>query len=93
MGGNHQEYQPDFVAEDTTTIYMIEPKAANAMDDPEVVAKRDAAVEWCGQATSFAESVGGKPWKYLLVPHDAVTTNMTLGGLASAFAVRSGSVL
>ncbi len=89
--GNHQEYQPDFVAEDTSAIYMIEPKAANAMDDPEVIAKRNAAVEWCAHATHYAESIGGRPWKYLLVPHDAVNTNMTLEGLASAYQVKPAS--
>ncbi len=85
FGGNHQEYQPDFVAEGASAIYMIEPKAANAMDDPEVLAKRDAAVKWCQQASEYASTNGGKPWQYLLVPHDAVATNMTLEGLARQY--------
>ncbi len=89
FGGNHQEYQPDFVAEDDRAIYMIEPKAANAMNDPEVIAKRDAAVEWCAYASDYARSIGGKPWRYLLVPHDAVTTNKTLEGLARSFEVQA----
>lgn len=89
FGGNHQEYQPDFVAEGTSAVYMIEPKAANAMEDPEVLAKRDAAVKWCQQASGYASTNGGKPWKYLLVPHDAVATNMTLEGLAQQFTVRA----
>ncbi|MBX3384145.1 MAG: DEAD/DEAH box helicase family protein [Phycisphaeraceae bacterium] len=88
IGGNHQEYQPDFVVEGASAIYMIEPKAANAMDDPEVLAKRDAAVKWCQQASEYASTNGGKPWKYLLVPHDAVATNLTLEGLAQQYTVR-----
>ena len=40
-----QEYQPDFVAETETQIFMLEPKASNQMDNPEVLAKRDVAVE------------------------------------------------
>lgn len=87
FGGNHQEYQPDFVAEGTSAVYMIEPKAANAMEDPEVLAKRDAAIKWCQQASDYASTNGGKPWKYLLVPHDAVATNMTLEGLAKQYGV------
>lgn len=87
LGCNHQEYQPDFVAEDAKAIYMIEPKAANAMDDSDVVAKRDSAVQWCAHATKYAQSIGGKPWKYLLVPHDAVTANMTLDGLLGLYEV------
>ena len=27
----------------------------------------------------------GKPWQYLLIPHDLITANMTLVGLASQF--------
>lgn len=87
IGGNHLEYQPDFVAEAEANIYMVEPKAANALNDPEVIAKRDAAVEWCTHATEYAARTGGKPWKYLLVPHDAVNSNMTLEGLATLYEV------
>ncbi|GJQ28410.1 MAG: type III restriction endonuclease subunit R [Phycisphaerae bacterium] len=88
FGGNHLEYQPDFVAEGHSAIYMLEPKASNAMTDPEVLAKRDAAVKWCQQATEHARSVGGKAWKYVFVPHDAVATNVTLEGLAQQYTVQ-----
>jgi type III restriction enzyme len=30
-------------------------------------------------------SYGGKPWTYLLIPHDAITENMTLLGLVNQF--------
>jgi hypothetical protein len=30
----------------------------------------------------FTGSQGGKPWKYLLVPHDAVAHNATVSALA-----------
>lgn len=89
LDGNHLEYQPDFVAEGESVIYMIETKASNAMSDPEVLAKRDAAVKWCQHASEHARSVGGKPWEYLLVPHDAVASNVTLGGLAQQYRVQS----
>jgi len=86
-GADHLEYQPDFVAEAADCIYMLEPKAANQMDDGDVVAKRDAAVKWCRQASDYAASYGGKPWKYMLIPHDAIAENMTLSGLANRFLV------
>lgn len=79
------EYQPDFVAETNDTIYMLEPKARNEMSDGEVLAKRDAAVLWCERATAHNGQHGGKPWRYLLVPHDAIAENMTLAGLAAQF--------
>ncbi|HEY4311870.1 MAG TPA: hypothetical protein VGN12_20650 [Pirellulales bacterium] len=79
--GEHLEYQPDFVAETDSTILMIEPKARNEMDAADVIAKSDAALRWCKQATDHALTCGGKPWAYLLVPHDEIADNMTLSGL------------
>ena len=86
-GADHPEYQPDFVAETSDRIFMLEPKASNQMTDAEVLAKRDAAVRWCIQASDHAKSYGGKPWVYALIPHDAVAENMTLKGLATRYAV------
>lgn len=84
-GTDHPEYQPDFVAETEETIYMLEPKAKNQMADADVLAKRDAAVKWCQHASTHTATCGGKPWKYVLIPHDAIAENMTLSGLASQF--------
>ncbi len=79
------EYQPDFVAETVDCIYMLEPKARNEMTAPDVLAKKEAAVLWCSRATAHAQSNGGKPWKYVLIPHDVIAENMTLAGLVSRF--------
>jgi type III restriction enzyme len=61
---------------------MVETKARNEMESAAVLAKKAAAVKWCGHATDHARSNGGKPWQYLLIPHDVVAENMTLAGLA-----------
>jgi type III restriction enzyme len=50
-----------------------------------VLAKKAAALSWCANATVHALAHGGKPWHYLLIPHDAIAENMTLSGLASQF--------
>jgi len=71
------------VAEVDQVIYMLEPKARNEMNDAEVLAKGDAAVKWCKQASDHAATHGGKSRKYLLIPHDAIAENMTISGLAS----------
>ena len=81
-GRDHLEYQPDFVVETADQIYMVETKARNEMESAEVLAKKVAAVKWCGHASDHARSKGGKPWQYLLIPHDMVAENMTLAGLA-----------
>jgi type III restriction enzyme len=86
-GIEHLEYQPDFVAETDHHIYMLEPKASNQMTDPDVLAKRDVAVEWCRRASDHAKSYKGKPWSYVLVPHDAIAENMTVNGLAERFLI------
>jgi type III restriction enzyme len=85
-GAEQLEYQPDFVAEAKSGIYMLEPKARNEMTDPEVLAKRDVAVTWCKHASDHAVTYDGKPWKYALIPHDAIVENMTIDGFASHFA-------
>jgi len=78
-----QEYQPDFVAETDDAIYMLEPKARKEMEVADVLAKKMAAVQWCKNASDFAGTHGGKPWIYLLIPHDAIAANMTLKGFLS----------
>ena len=86
QGANHPEYQPDFVAETETTIYMLEPKAKNEMEDAIVLAKKEVAEKWCRNASNYAAEHNGKPWKYLLIPHDVIADNMTVEGLAAKFA-------
>jgi len=86
-GADHREYQPDFVAEAAEAIYMLEPKMHKELDDPLVLAKKQVALSWCANASGHAQSYGGKPWQYLLIPHDAIAENMTLSGLASQFEV------
>ena len=81
LGAGEQEYQPDFAAETADCIYMLEPKARNQLDAPDVLAKKEAAVLWCERASNHAKTYGGKPWVYLLIPHDMIAENMTVKGL------------
>lgn len=81
-GIDHRQYDPDFAAETKSANYLIEPKACNEMNDPIVQAKKASAEEWCKNASDHATAHGGKLWRYLLIPHDAVKENMTLEGLA-----------
>ncbi len=84
-GADHLEYQPDFVAEIDAAIYMLEPKASNQMSDVIVLAKRDAAIQWCRNASDYAVANGGKVWRYVLIPHTSIAINMTLDGLSAQF--------
>lgn len=87
-GADHREYQPDFVAESEDTLYMLEPKDRSEMLDPVVLAKQEAAVLWCKNATTHAAAHAGKPWRYALIPHDAIAENHTLRGLVDSFGAR-----
>jgi type III restriction enzyme len=82
-GPDQREYQPDFVAETNDAILMLEPKAKRDMEDGEVQAKKDAAIRWCRHASDHNAKHDGKPWRYILIPHDAIAENMTLEGLAA----------
>lgn len=72
LGSEQPEYIPDFIAETDSVILMVETKARDDIDTAEVQAKAAAAIRWCQHASDYAMTVGSKPWKYLLVPHDEV---------------------
>lgn len=84
-GNDHLEYQPDFVAETEDSVLMLEPKMATQMQDKDVLAKRDVAIQWCGWASEHAKTYGGKPWRYALIPHDAIAENITLDFLLKQY--------
>ncbi len=78
LGAEQPEYVPDFVAETDHHLLMCETKARNEMTAADVVAKARSGVLWCQHASDHARTTGAKPWKYLLVPHDAVTADKRL---------------
>jgi len=88
VGRDPVEYQPDFVAETGSSIFLIEVKRASDLSDAEVIAKSDAALAWCERASHYAQTSGGKPWRYLLVPHDAIADNLSLAGMAQGYSAR-----
>ena len=73
---NSRQYHPDFVAETTDAIYMIETKKEGDIDAVEVQEKAQAALTYCTNASEFTAQNGGKPWRYVLIPHDVVKLNM-----------------
>lgn len=53
-------------------IFMVETKKRDDLTSEEVKAKAAAAAKWCTYASNHAATVGGKQWRYLLVPHDQI---------------------
>ena len=87
---HNQSYEPDFVVETTTGKFLCEPKRASEVSDDVVQSKADAAAVWCEHATVHAKTYGGKPWVYLLIPHDQIAEQMSLSGLAARCTHTSG---
>jgi len=87
---SHDEsYEPDFVVEARSGKFLCEPKRASEITDDIVQAKADAAALWCQHATNHAKERDGKPWAYLLIPHDQISEQMTLSGMAARFTYRT----
>jgi len=82
---NSDRYVPDFVAETVNTIYLIEIKAENELEDRIVKMKEEAAINYCKNATEINKSRKEKAWKYALIPHDKTDTNMTFMKLVTEY--------
>jgi len=72
-----RQYHPDFVVETENTIYLIETKKEKDIDSADVQGKAQAALEYCKYASEFTAQHGGKPWKYILIPHNVILTNIS----------------
>ncbi len=75
-------YEPDFVVETAAMIFLAEIKADNRLEETDVLAKARAALQYCKYASEHTRKNGGKPWKYLLIPHTEVLPNMSMAYLA-----------
>jgi len=81
-----ERYEPDFVVETTAEKLIVEIKARKDLEDDTVMAKAKAARTWVGHANSHMQSYSGKPWRYVMIPHDAMLANVTVAGLVAKFA-------
>ena len=78
LGTQQHEYLPDFVVETDNEILMVEIKARSDLSSVEVQAKATAAATWCQHASDYTMQHKGKPWRYLLIPHDEVNESKRL---------------
>ena len=77
------------MTETQDTIYMIETKKEGDIETLDVQEKTQAALLYCKNTTDFTTRNGGKPWKYVLIPHNAVMVNMSLETLIRQFEVKN----
>jgi type III restriction enzyme len=78
-----RKYEPDFIVETADAIYMCETKKASDVSSAEVLAKADAAREYCRAVSEYNAKNGRKPWRYVIVPHDKVQRNNTFAYILS----------
>jgi type III restriction enzyme len=82
---NSKRYEPDFIVETETTIYMIEVKRSDQTEEETVLAKKAAAVRFCKYASEYTADNQGKDWKYLILPHNEVSRTVSMNYLAIKF--------
>jgi len=76
------QYQPDFIVETATTIYIIEVKAKNELDDEGVLIKNRAAQAYCDNVNSvFAGSA--KKWHFAMIADYNIARNMSFEELVA----------
>jgi type III restriction enzyme len=57
------------------------------MNDEVVILKSKAATLWCQHATKVSD----KPWRYVLIPHDAIDHSATFANLVRLYEVNLSS--
>lgn len=78
-------YEPDFVVETAEAYFLVEVKASNMLNDPEVQAKKERAIAYCRVASSYNVSLGHKPFKYLFIPHNEISSSSSFNNLKERF--------
>ena len=70
-------YEPDFIVETASAIYMVEVKNPKDNRDEDVKLKARAAIKYCDHVNGFAP----KPWKYVLLEDTYIKRSSTLEGM------------
>ena len=83
---NHgRNYEPDFVVETESTIYLVEVKGEDKLNDPDVIAKKKRGIQYCEVASRWGKANGYKEWRYLFIPSKQVMPNSSFIILAKRF--------
>ena len=83
---NHgHTYEPDFVVETKDTIYLVEVKGEDKLQDPDVIAKKKRGIQYCEVASRWGKANGYKEWKYLFIPSKQIMPTSSFVQLAKRF--------
>ena len=78
-------YEPDFVVETKNTIYLVEVKQEDRINDPDVIAKKKRGIQYCEVASRWGKANGYKEWKYLFIPSKQIMPNSSFVQLVKRF--------
>lgn len=78
-------YEPDFVVETEDMYYLVEVKAKNKINDPDVIAKKERAIKYCKVSSEYNLANGHKAFKYLFIPHDEISASSSFNNLKERF--------
>lgn len=83
---NHgKHYQPDFVVETAEIIYLVEVKGEDKLKDPDVLAKKQRAIQYCEVVSRWGAANGYKEWRYLFIPSQQIMSNSSFVQLTKRF--------
>ena len=83
----NRRYEPDFVVETSDTMYLVEIKGEDRLNDEDNLHKKQRAVRYCQVANVYCEGNELKTWKYLYIPSQQVQTTSSFNMLAQRFEV------
>lgn len=83
----NRRYEPDFVVETSDTMYLVEIKGEDRLNDEDNLHKKQRAIRYCQVANVYCEGNGLKTWKYLYIPSQQVQTTSSFNMLAQRFEV------
>lgn len=82
---NGQQYIPDFVVETNDMYYLVEVKGNHMINDPDVIAKKERAIQYCKIASEYNRNIDKKEFRYLFIPHDEIQLNSSFNNLKDRF--------
>lgn len=80
-----KRYEPDFVVETDDMYYLVEIKDKRRLNDPDVISKKDRALQYCKIASEYNKANGHKEFRYLFIPHDEISSNSSFNNLMQRF--------
>lgn len=80
-----KKYEPDFVVETSDRYYLVEVKGENLIKAPDVIAKKERAIQYCEKASKYNKAHGHKEFSDLFIPSEQIKLNSSFSNLVERF--------